>query len=57
LRGGDPLHSAREGNPWGSRNGKYVEDHWVQVVRFRDGRISEIRHSAGDQYAVDEFFS
>ena len=54
---GRPLHSAREGNPWASRNGKYVEDHWVQVIHFRDGRISETRHYAGDQYAIDEFFS
>jgi hypothetical protein len=34
-----------------------VEDHWVQVLHLGDGRFSEIRNYAGDQYAIDEFFS
>ena len=39
------------------RGGRTLEDHWVLVAHVRRGRIAEVWHHPGDQYAVDEFWS
>jgi ketosteroid isomerase-like protein len=39
------------------RAGRTLDDRGVDVHRFVDGRITEIRSVAGDQHAVDAFWS
>lgn len=40
------------------REGKAsLEDRNVSVFQFRGGKITEVWHHAGDQYAQDQFFS
>jgi len=53
----DDEHVVAMGVGRASRNGKFLEDHWVQVLHLRDGRFSEVWHHPGDQHAIDEFFS
>jgi ketosteroid isomerase-like protein len=39
------------------RGGRMLDDRGVDVHRFVDGRITEIRSIAGDQHAVDLFWT
>jgi ketosteroid isomerase-like protein len=39
------------------RPGKKLEDNTVQVFHVRDGKVTEVWTSPGDQYASDEFWS
>ena len=53
----DDEHVVARGIARAERNGRALEDHWVQVAHVRDGRIAEMWHHPGDQHAVDEFWS
>lgn len=39
------------------RAGRTLDDHGADIHRFVGGQIAEIRYLAGDQHAVDEFWS
>jgi len=42
---------------WTNRgDGIELNTHWCVLWMFKDGKISEGRHLAADQYAADEFF-
>ena len=50
-------HGAALVHTYAERPGRVLDGHSVDLFRFQDGRITEIRTLAEDQYADDAFWS